>query len=81
MPDVDRGSIIGNSIERRVGCRPYRDHWMMHCGLEVVLPTRELVRTGMGAVRNPSILVEKGLRPDQQPGNRCWQLFNYKFDP
>lgn len=54
---------------------------MMHCGLEVLLRTRELVRTGMGALPDPSILVEKGLRPDQQPGNRCWQLFNYRFDP
>ena len=75
------GSIIGNAIERGVGYTPYGDHWMMHCGLEVVLPTRELVRAGMGALPDPSIPAEKGLRPDQQPGNRCWQLFNYGFDP
>jgi hypothetical protein len=56
------------------------DHWMMHCGMEVVLPNGELVRTGMGALPDPS---RGGLdkRPDLQPGNRAWQLFNYGFGP
>ena len=35
----------------------------------------------MGTLPDPSIPAEKGLRPDQQPGNRCWQLFNYRFNP
>ena len=77
MSDVGGGSIIGNAVERYTS---YGDHWMMHCGLEVVMPTRELVRTGMGALPDPSVPAEKGMRPDQQPGNRCWQLFNYGFD-
>jgi hypothetical protein len=53
---------------------------MMHCGLEVILPSGELVRTGMGALPDPSL---GGLdkRPDEQPGNRAWQLFNYGFGP
>jgi hypothetical protein len=53
---------------------------MMHCGMEVVLPSGELVRTGMGALPDPS---RGGLdkRPDLQPGNRAWQLFNYGFGP
>ncbi len=52
----------------------------MHCGLEVILPNGELVRTGMGALPDPS---RGGLdkRPDLQPGNRAWQLFNYGFGP
>lgn len=25
MSDVDKGSIIGNSVERRVGCKPSLD--------------------------------------------------------
>jgi len=52
----------------------------MHCGMEVVLPSGELARTGMGALPNPS---RGGLdkRPDLQPGNRAWQLFNYGFGP
>jgi hypothetical protein len=33
----------------------------------------------MGALPDPN--VDKGLRPDQQPGNKCWQLFNYGFGP
>ena len=37
----------------------------MHSGLEVVLPTGEVVRTGMGAL----------------PGNNSWQIFNYGFGP
>jgi hypothetical protein len=34
---------------------------MVHCGMEVVLPTGELIRTGMGAM----------------PNNNTWQLFPY----
>ncbi|KAL2357370.1 vanillyl-alcohol oxidase [Cryomyces antarcticus] len=81
VPDLGGGSIIGNAVERGVGYTPYGDHWMMHCGLEVVLPNGELVRTGMGALPDPTVPAAEGLRPDQQPGNRCWQLFNYGFGP
>lgn len=38
---------------------------MMHCGMEVVLPTGDVVRTGMGAL----------------PDNNTWQLFQYGFGP
>lgn len=53
---------------------------MMHCGMEVVLPNGELIRTGMGAMPDPS---QGGLekRPDEQPANKSWQLFNYGFGP
>ena len=96
VPDVGGGSIIGNAVERGVGYTPYGgkfahsceaikltaiDHWMMHCGMEVVLPSGELIRTGMGALPDPSRPHEDGLRPDQVPGNRAWQLFNYGFGP
>lgn len=52
----------------------------MHCGMEVVLPNGELVRTGMGALPDPSL---GGLdrAPHEQPGNKAWQLFNYGFGP
>ena len=53
---------------------------MMHCGLEVVLPNGELLRTGMGALPDPTV-AGNGLPPHEQPGNRCWQLFNYGFGP
>ncbi len=32
------------------GYTPYGDHWAVHSGLEVVLPTGEVIRTGMGAL-------------------------------
>lgn len=52
----------------------------MHCGLEVILPDGELMRTGMGALPDPTI-EKPGVPPHEQPGNRCWQLFNYGFGP
>ncbi|KAB8290465.1 hypothetical protein EYC80_010896 [Monilinia laxa] len=73
-PDLGGGSVIGNTIERGVGYTPYGDHFMMHCGLEVVLPTGELVRTGMGALPDPTQPTVEGGSLDQQPGNKCWQL-------
>lgn len=63
--DIGWGSMIGNATERGAGYTPYGDHFMMHCGMEVVLPTGELVRTGMGAL----------------PDNNTWQLFQYGFGP
>ena len=42
------GSIIGNALERGLGETPYGDHFANLCGMEVVLPTGERVRTGGG---------------------------------
>ncbi|MGH4026273.1 MAG: FAD-binding oxidoreductase [Pseudonocardiaceae bacterium] len=42
------GSVIGNALERGVGYTPYSDHFGNLCGLEVVLPNGDLVRTGGG---------------------------------
>jgi hypothetical protein len=44
---------------------PYGDHFMFHSGMEVVLASGEVVRTGMGAL----------------PGNDTWQCFPYGFGP
>jgi 4-cresol dehydrogenase (hydroxylating) len=59
------GSVVGNALERGVGYTPYGDHASKVCGMEVVLPTGELVRTGMGAMKNST----------------SWQLFKYGFGP
>lgn len=64
-PDPGWGSLIGNALERGGGYTPMRDHFAAHCGMEVVLPNGELLRTGMGAL----------------PGARTWQQYNYGFGP
>jgi 4-cresol dehydrogenase (hydroxylating) flavoprotein subunit len=50
IPDLGWGSVIGNSTEYGRGYTPCGDHAENVCGLEVVLPTGELIRTGMGGM-------------------------------
>ena len=40
------GSVLGNAIERGYGYTPYGDHFAHLCGLEVILPNGELIKTG-----------------------------------
>jgi len=67
VPDPGWGSPIGNALERGVGytMAHFRDHIGASCGMEVVLPNGELMRTGMGAL----------------PGSRSWQEYRYGFGP
>jgi FAD/FMN-containing dehydrogenase len=68
VPDLGGGSVLGNTVERGVGYTPYGDHFMIHCGMEVVLPNGEVVRTGMGSM------------PDSRQATgsaNTWQLFPY----
>jgi 4-cresol dehydrogenase (hydroxylating) len=39
-------SLIGNTLERGFGHTPYGDHFAHSCGLEIVLPTGEVMETG-----------------------------------
>ncbi|KEZ46924.1 Vanillyl-alcohol oxidase [Scedosporium apiospermum] len=79
VPDLGGGSVLGNTLERGVGYTPYGDHFMMHCGMEVILPDGSLVRTGMGALPNPD--ADPNTPPHEQEPNTAWQLFNYGFGP
>jgi 4-cresol dehydrogenase (hydroxylating) len=66
-PSPGWGSVLGNALDGGVGVTlaPYRNHFDAACGLEVVLPTGRLMRTGMGAL----------------PGAKTWQQFRPGFGP
>ena len=66
-PDPGWGSPIGNALDHGIGYTLgfYRDHFGAHCGMEVVLPSGEVMRTGMGAM----------------PGSKSWQEFKHGFGP
>jgi FAD/FMN-containing dehydrogenase len=65
--DVGWGGLIGNAMDHGIGYTLgyYRDHFSAHYGMEVVLPSGELLRTGMGAV----------------PGSPAWQEYKHGFGP
>ena len=43
-------SLIGNAVERGFGHTPYGDHFANVCGLEIVLPDGEILRTGFAGL-------------------------------
>lgn len=67
VPDPGWGSPMGNSLDHGVGYTigPYRDHFGSHCGMEVVTPEGEIMRTGMGAL----------------PNSDTWQDYHYGVGP
>ncbi|MFC3098674.1 FAD-binding oxidoreductase [Alteraurantiacibacter palmitatis] len=66
-PDPGWGSPLGNALDRGVGYTMpfFRDHIGAACGMEVVLPDGEVMRTGMGAL----------------PGSPSWQEYRHGFGP
>ncbi len=66
-PDPGWGSPIGNALDHGIGYTLgfYRDHFGAHCGMEVVLPNGELMRTGMGAMSTA----------------RTWHEYRHGFGP
>jgi 4-cresol dehydrogenase (hydroxylating) len=65
VPDLGWGSVIGNTTEYGVGYTPYGEHTATACGLEVVLPNGDVVRTGMGAISN----------------GRAWNVYKRSYGP
>jgi 4-cresol dehydrogenase (hydroxylating) len=65
VPGNSWGSVAGNALDRGVGYTSYGDHAARICGLEVVLPDGDLVRTGMGAMAD----------------SPTWQLYRHGFGP
>jgi 4-cresol dehydrogenase (hydroxylating) flavoprotein subunit len=59
------GSVMGNALEHGLGYTPYGVHADMICGMEVVLPDGDIVRTGMGAIE----------------GGQEWQIFKLGYGP
>lgn len=51
-PAIGWGSVIGNTTERGFGYTAYGEHSQAQCGMEVVLPNGEIMRSGMGALEN-----------------------------
>jgi 4-cresol dehydrogenase (hydroxylating) len=54
-----RANVIGNGLERGYGCTTHGDHFAQLCGLEVVLPDGELLRTGGPVPNNRSLHTHK----------------------
>ncbi len=65
IPDLGWGSVVGNTLEYGRGYTPYGDHATNVCGMEVVLPDGELLRTGMGG----------------QTGNAAWHAYQHSYGP
>src|SRR5579871_1788533 len=65
IADLGWGGPVGNTLENGVTYLPYGIDWGAQCGMEVVLPTGEVLRTGMGAM----------------PGNRAWNLYKRGLGP
>ena len=57
--------MMGNTLDRGVGYTPYGEHFMFSCGMEVVMPTGEVLRTGMGSI----------------PNSNTWQVFKWGYGP
>lgn len=65
VPGNAWGSVVGNALDRGIGHTAFGDHAARVCGLEVVLPDGDLLRTGMGGMT----------------GSPSWNLFRHGFGP
>ena len=65
ITDLGWGSVVGNTLEHGLTYMPYGLDWSAQCGMEVILPSGELMRTGMGAMEGNSSwhVYKRGLGP------------------
>lgn len=69
VPALGWGSVLGNALDRGYGMTPLGDHAASQCGMEVVLPTGELLRTGMWAMEGSVLgpIFKGGFGPNLDP--------------
>jgi 4-cresol dehydrogenase (hydroxylating) flavoprotein subunit len=65
VPDLGWGSVVGNALDHGWGFTPNGDHAASQCGMEVVLASGDVLRTGMGAMSR----------------GRSWQVYRRGFGP
>ena len=63
--DLGWGSVIGNSLDNGITYLPTGVDFSAPCGMEVVLPSGEVMRTGMGAME----------------GNKAWHVYRRSLGP
>lgn len=59
------GSCLGNITERGAGYTPLGEKFLFSCGMEVVLPNGQVLRTGTGTL----------------PDSKTWQIFKWGYGP
>ncbi len=65
IADLGWGSVVGNTLDHGLTYMPYGVDWSAQCGMEVVLPSGDVMRTGMGAME----------------GNRAWHCYKRGLGP
>ena len=67
--DIGWGSVVGNSLDNGCTYLPYGADFQAPCGMELVLASGEVLRTGMGALPNSRAwhLYRRGLGPTLEP--------------
>ena len=66
--DIGWGSVVGNSLDNGCTYLPYGADFQAPCGMELVLASGEVLRTGMGALPNSRALAPLPPRPRADAG-------------
>ena len=65
IADLGWGSVVGNTLDHGITYLPQAMDMAAQCGMEVVLPNGEVMRTGMGAM----------------PNNKSWHVYKRGLGP